>query len=117
MHWQPATLEDVKKILKADLEKCDPQQIAIFKQYSVDPYFAPILRYGELENVVIIAEKSGEVMYWEDVEEGFNISPVGPDGRVLEHWCNQDDLGISLNEWIEGRAKHQNFSPAKPLNP
>ena len=49
-------------------------------------------------------------MYWEDVEEGFNISPLTPDGRVLEHWCNQDDLGIALNHWIEGRG----WSPAKP---
>ena len=116
MPWRPATIEDVKEVLKLDLKECNPQQITTFQQYSVDPYFASILRYGKREQVVVVAEKSGEVMYWEDVEEGFNISPVGPNGNILEHWCNQDDLGIALNEWIEGRRKHQKLSPAKPLN-
>jgi len=85
MQWHPATIDQVKEILKAALEKCDPQQIAIFRQYSVEPYFAPIQRFGKLENVVVVAQQSGEVIYWEDVDEGFNISPVGPDGAVLEH--------------------------------
>jgi len=98
------------------LKKCNPQQITTFQQHSVDPYFASILRYGNREQVVVVAEKSGEVMYWEDVQEGFNISPVGSDGQILQHWCNQDDLGVALNEWIEGRRKNQNLSPAKPLN-
>ena len=116
MPWHPATIEDVKEVLKQELKKCNPQQITTFHQHSVDPYFASILRYGNREQVVVVAEKSGEVMYWEDVEEGFNISPVGPDGQILQYWCNQDDLGVALNEWIEGRRKNQNLSPAKPLN-
>jgi hypothetical protein len=103
MQWKPATIERVKGILKADLERCDSDQIAVFREFSVDPYFAPISRYGELEKVVVVAHKSGQVIYWEDVEEGFNISPVGPDGMILEHSCEQDDLGIALNQWIEGR--------------
>lgn len=117
MEWKPATIDEVKDILKADLKKCNPQQIAIFRQYSVEPYLAPIVRYGKAENVVVVAQKSDEVIYWEDVEEGFNISPAGPRGRVLEHWCNQDDLGVALNRFIQSRERRTgNFGPAKPLN-
>jgi hypothetical protein len=116
MQWNPATIDEVKDILETDLEKCDPQQFAVFRQYSVEPYFAPIVRYGKVEKVVIVAHRAGEVIYWEDVEEGFNISPLGSDGLVLEHWCNQDDLSTALNQWIEGRERHYgNSSPAKPL--
>ncbi len=114
MEWRPATIDEVRKFVRADLEKCDPQQIAVFRQYSVDPYFAPIERYGKLEKVVVVAYNSGEVMYWEDVEEGFNTSPVGADGHVLQHWCNQDDLGTALNQWIEGRESGK-LGPPKPL--
>jgi hypothetical protein len=104
MEWHPATIDDVRSVLKADLEKCDPQQIAIFSQYSVEPYFAPIQGYGKPDKVVVVARKLAEVIYWEDVEEGFNVSPIGPDGLVLEHSWNQDDLGVALNRWIEGRG-------------
>jgi hypothetical protein len=117
MQWKPATIEEASNILKADLERCDAEQIATFRQHSVEPYLAPIVRYGKLENVVIVAQKSHEVIYWEDVEEGFNISPIGPDGRILEYWCNQDDVGVALNRLIQPREyRDGNFGPARPVD-
>jgi hypothetical protein len=103
MEWCPATLADVKSILETDLAKCDDQQLATYRRYSVDPHFAPITRFGKIEKVVVVAENSGYAIYWEDVEEGFNISPTGMDGTILEHGCNQDELAYALNHWIEGR--------------
>jgi hypothetical protein len=117
MTWKPASLDDVRNILKADLGKCTPQQAVIFGQYSVEPHFSPIVRYGEAGYVVVVAQKSDEVIYWEDVEEGFNISPLRPDGGVLEHWCNQDDLGIALDRLIQSRERRTgNSGPAQPLS-
>jgi hypothetical protein len=105
MEWKPATVEAVKKIIEGDLPACDDEQIATFKKYAVEPYLAPISRCGKMETVVVVARRRDEVIYWEDVEEGFNLSPVTSDGRILEHWCNQDELRLALNAWIEGRAK------------
>jgi hypothetical protein len=101
MNWRPATIDQVERIVKEDLAKCSPQHIAIFRQYAVDPYLAPIVRNEKLESVVVVARKSNEVIYWEDVEEGFNVSSTGPDGSILDHGYNQDDLGLALNRWIQ----------------
>lgn len=115
MDWQPATIEEVKQIVEEDLSKCDSEQFSVYEKYKVEPYLAPIIRYGEEETVVIVARKGDEVIYWEDVEDGFNVSPISPDGRILEHWCNQDELNSALNFWIEGRSPGGKFGPAKPL--
>ena len=104
MEWQPATVEAVMQIIESDLKACDSKQVAVFKKYLVEPYSAPILRNGRSESVVVVARRRDEVIYWEDVEEGFNCSEVGPDGRVLEHLCSQDDLCLALNKWIEGEG-------------
>jgi len=118
MQQSNITVDKIREILKVELAKCDPEQIAIFRLYSVEPYLAPILRYGKPEKVVVVARKSDEAIYWEEVEEGFNLSPVGHDGSILEHWCNQDDLGTALNQWIDGRkSRDGNCLPAKPLIP
>ena len=101
MQWRPATIEEVKEIVAADLANCDTEQTAAFRKYAVEPYRAPIWRDGNLESVVVVAQKSGEVMYWEDVEEGFNISPVRPDRTILEPGYNQDELAFALNRWIQ----------------
>jgi len=113
--WQPATIEEVNKIVTRDLTACDADQLAAFNKYSIEPFSATIARYGETESVVVVARNGDQVIYWEDVELGFNVSPISPDGRVLEHWCNDDELGFALNAWIEGRGLHGKFGPAVPL--
>jgi len=115
MEWHPATVDEVKKIVQDDLAECDEEQILAYKKYAVEPYVAPILRYGQTENAVVVARRGDEVIYWEDVEEGFNLSPVSPDGQILEHWCNQDELRFALNAWIDGRTRTVRLGPATPM--
>jgi hypothetical protein len=101
MGWQPASIDDVMAIVNTDLEDCDPEQFAIYKNYAIKPFVAPIERYGRMESVVVVARNGNEVMYWEDVEEGFNISPISSNGRILEHRCSQDELKHALNAWMK----------------
>jgi len=115
MEREPASIEEVKKIIQEDLTECDDQQLAAFRQHSVEPYRTPIVRNGNLESVVVVARRGDEVIYWEDVEEGFNLSPEAGDGRILEHWCNQDELRYVLNAWIDGRKRSIKLGPAIPI--
>lgn len=113
--WRPATVEEVKQIVHQDLKTFDDAQLAAFEKYSVKPYIAPIVRYGRNETVVVVARKQDQVIYWEDIEEGFNVSPINVEGKILEHWCNQDELAFALNAWIEGRGLPGRFGPAVPI--
>ena len=45
---------------------------------------------------------------------GFNICPIGPDGTILEHWCNDDELRFALNAWIDGRGIPGRLGPCSP---
>jgi len=105
MGRQPATVESVRKIIQDDLAECDDKQLEVFKRYAIEAYLAPIHRYGKMDKVVVVARNGNEVIYWEDVEEGFNVSPTDIDGRILDHWCNQDNLGFALNAWIAERKE------------
>ena len=114
--WTPATVEAVRDIVERDLLRFDAAQREAFARYAVAPFAAPICRYGTLESVVVVARRGNEVIYWEDVEEGFNVSPIAPDSHVLEHWCNQDELGFALNQWIPGRTAPNKVAPANSVN-
>lgn len=114
--WQPATIEKVNEIVAKDLTACDSEQLAAFNKYCVEPFSAPMVRYGQTDSVVVVARNGDQVIYWEDVENGFNVSLISPDGRVLEHWCNDDELRFALNAWIEGQrfARHTwTYRPTK----
>jgi len=103
--WNPATLDEVNLILLNDLKECDEEQKSTFAAFKVAPFRALLTRFGRLEEVYVVAIKDGEAIYWEDVEEGFNVSPISSDNSLLNRYCNQDPLGVALNSWIEGRSR------------
>lgn len=113
--WQPATIEEVSEIVTRDLKACDTEQLATFDKYRVKPFAAPLMRYGQMESVVVVARNGNEVIYYEDVEDGFNVSPISPEGQILEHWCNDDELRFALNAWVKERRLHSKLGPAQPL--
>jgi hypothetical protein len=106
--WCPATVDVVKRIVQQDLIACTPEEVEAFGHYAIEYYEAPLVRYGKPEPVVVIARKDGEVMYWEDVEEGFNISPIGIGRKCFRaplqsgHYCSsypQVDLTNRRSVW------------------
>ncbi len=104
MEWKPASIESVRQIVQDDLANCDRETAAVFETYRVAPRPAPIIRYGKLESVFVVARKDDHVIYWEDVEEGFGVSAVNTDGQVLEHDCNQYNLSMAVNALIGRRG-------------
>ncbi len=113
--WEPTTLAKLQAVLAGDLSRCTAAQLALWERCRVSPRRAAIVRYGSPEHVFVVAEHKGEAIYWEDVEEGFNVSPLGPSGEVLEHWCNQDELRWALNRWLQPSAAYQRVGPAQPV--
>ena len=101
MIWKPATIEEVRQIVERDLASCSREQLSLFERYRIQPYVAPIVRSGNLESVVVIAQRGQEVIYWEDIEEGFEVSPLDSNGRILKIGCNQNDLRIALDAWAK----------------
>jgi hypothetical protein len=61
---------------------------------------APIERCDVIKNVFIVAQCWNEVMYYEEVEDGFSFSIIDENGKILEHWCNQDELKYALWHWM-----------------
>jgi hypothetical protein len=101
MSWKPATIEEVQQIIESDLANCSCEQVALFEMWRVQPRLAPIMRAGKIESVVVIAQRGEHVMYWEDIEEGFEVSPVDSSGQILEPGCNQNELRIALGAWAK----------------
>ena len=108
------TRAEVEVLVSNELAECSPEQRAVFEKYRVPAREVAIERYGQQEHVFIVAIRESEAMYYEDVELGFNFSPIGEDGRILQHWCNQDDLSAALWHWM-GHPRKWWAGPAQPF--
>lgn len=101
-------------LLRSHCRKCLLDLVSLDEPW----FFSAALeeRYSQIESVVVVARNGDQIIYYEDMEDGFNVSPISPYGRVLEHWCNQDQLRCALNAWIERRGLPEYFGPAVALD-
>ena len=94
--WQPISATELDTLLAAQISDCSPEQREFFERCRVTPYLVPITRLGNTEAVFVVARTGDLVLYYEDVEDGFNISTLAPDGSVATPGYEQWELGHAL---------------------
>lgn len=94
--WQPITIAELELVVAEQLRACSPSQQMAFASHRVPFYAVPIRRYGSLEYVLVIAEVPGGLLYYEDVEEGFELGAL-EDGVLPEAHCQQFELTHALH--------------------
>ena len=97
--WAPITLARLNELIEQQLSDCSEEMRAIFAGYRIEPVQAGIDRGEGIEYVFVVARNGAEVMYFEDVEEGFNFSRLDVDSSILEPGYEQDPLKWSLRRW------------------
>ncbi len=78
-------------------------------------------QYGDLGGgfwVVAICGK--KVIWYNDIEDGFNISDYKEYGKITGYYCNQDELNLSVTRLLDlikfGGDTIGNALPPQPLN-
>lgn len=94
----PATENDVSSIVDRDLKDCPEELLTFFSKVRVSLRTVRIVRSGRIESVYVVAERDGTVIYYEDVEEGFNLSRLGDDGSIATPGWEQWDLCQALRQ-------------------
>ena len=95
--WQPVTVDELKAIVEKQLVNCSPRQRAAFASFRVPFYFVPIHRLGALERVLVVAHLPSGLLYFEDVEDGFEVGNLNEDGALHPQTCDQLDLTHALS--------------------
>jgi len=95
--WQPITVVELEALVADQLPKCSSSQKIAFASYRVPFYSVPFQRNPALEQVLVVAELPSGLLYYEDVEEGFEIGALDADGVLRDHGCNWLDLTYALS--------------------
>ena len=92
MEWTPISEEELLSLIEAPLLGCDDGLVALFHEIEVPPRRCGIRRFGEVEYVFVVAEAGAGIIYYEDIEEGFEFCELGVDGVIPERGCDQLEL-------------------------
>jgi hypothetical protein len=98
MSWRPASEAEVADILGQELAVCTDLEREFFEKIKVTPFQrCQIARGGGIEHVFVVAVWSGWMVFWEDVEEGFEVSRVDPDGVIRDYAASQWEIRYAIN--------------------
>ena len=95
--WVPCSREQVETIIAEQEADLSPERRALFEGIRVPLRPAGILRSGEMESIFVVAQLGNRVIYYEDIEDGFNISELAPDGTIANPGFEQWELGHALH--------------------
>ncbi len=96
MKWRPTTEEEIWDDINEAFDRMDPPQRRMWEAIKIVPEKWQQSPWGEEGGgfwaVAIIGQW---VVWYNDIEDGFNLSSYSKYGTINEYWCNQDEL-----EWV-----------------
>jgi hypothetical protein len=98
--WNPITAEGLQKLIEAELSAFSPAEAAGYERTRVPLRAGSIRRDGNVEQAFVVAELDGTVVYYEDVEEGFNLSGLDAQGFIASPGYEQWQLRHAINRLL-----------------
>ncbi len=93
MDWQPISeIEIWDKVIHAEA-RMNLEQSRLWEIIKTDPVKWQQIPYGTVgKGFWAVAILGQSVVWFNDIEDGFNISSYKSTGVIEEYWCNQDEL-------------------------
>jgi len=117
--WSPITLAQLWDIVHAGEREMSPQLSRLWHVIRVDIAKWQLSPWGDLGNGFwVVGVIGNQVLWYNDIEDGFNWSAYSTFGVIGEYWCNQDELHHSiyqLQSRLDGKTPSPKAGPPQPL--
>ena len=100
--WQPVSRREFEELYETQRRQLSAELRDVFDRFAV-PVTTAIIRRTEVagdEFVFVVAKTPRGVLYYDDVEIGFEFSPVDRDGRITGPVCSQSMLADAVRTWL-----------------
>ena len=93
MNWTPISESGLWGKLNAAIGRMNPQQERLWEAIRIVPEKWAQNPHGNLGGGFWAVGVLGNTVVWyNDIEEGFNCSAYARFGVIADYWCNQDEL-------------------------
>lgn len=110
MNWEPISeLELWDYINNAEI-RMNIEQQRLWEVIRIDPQKWQEKQYGTLGGGFWVVAIIGQSVIWfNDIEDGFNISQYKQYGVISEYWCNEDELEFAIQRLLDCIQQGYNF--------
>jgi hypothetical protein len=99
MEWEPISEADLwSKIISAEV-RMSPQLLRLWEAIKIPPQKWAEQTYGPVGGGFwVVAIIGNKVIWFNDIEDGFNCSSYVVLGKLAEYFCNQDELDVAVQD-------------------
>lgn len=105
MIWEPITFEELSFEISKGQKEMSPENFLFWNEIKFTPTKWTEHEFGdESGGFWAVAKYKNFILYYNDIEDGFNISEFEKDGEIKEYGAEQDELQfalIKLKKWVE----------------
>ena len=102
MTWTPITIDEINELILKTERELDGDILNFWRLIRIQPTKWNEDDYGKDGNGFWVVGLIGtKVIYYNDIEEGFNISEYTIYGTIDEYVCNQDELVWTIRQLFE----------------
>ena len=121
MDWQPISEAGIWEEINNSYERMSPEQRRLWDVIKINPEKWQEETYGkEGGGFWVVAIIGNNVVWYNDIEDGFNRSKFKKYGEINGYWCNQDQLEWTiqniLNEIKDGYDSGTYAGPPQPMD-
>ena len=122
MNWQPITETELLDMINKSYDRMTPEQRRIWETIKIEPQKWAQEPYGnEGDGFWVVAIIGNTVIWFNDIEDGFNRSCFIKLGEIDEYYCNQDNLEWQIqniiNQMKDGYDSAGHCGAGKPIKP
>lgn len=104
--WQPIPKEALFGRIEQGESRMTPGQLRLWTAVRVEPQKWKQDPYGREGNGFWVVGVIGQTVIWyNDIEEGFNRSRYSAHGIIDDYWCNQDELEVAIDYLMSALEK------------
>jgi hypothetical protein len=97
MDWQPISKEELIARIDQGVARMTAAQLRLWRAIEIDPVKWEQNPWGnEGQGFWVVALVGRSVIWYNDIEEGFNRSLYSRLGTIDEYFCNQDELEVAV---------------------
>jgi hypothetical protein len=120
MDWMPITEEEIASLIANGVAAMKMPERSFWSLIRVQPVKWRLSPWGdEGDGFWVVGILGDRVVWYNDIEDGFNISRYEKYGVIAEYCCNQDELQHTmcalLRQFETGQSPGR-FGPPEPLN-
>ena len=91
--WRAIAEQGIQNLIEAAVAQMTKEQRCLFNLIRVDPMKWSLEKWGDAGGGFwVVAVLGNEVIWYNDIEEGFNCSTYSIYGTIDDYRCNQDEL-------------------------